>query len=93
MKDLQQIKAMTAALKSLKAAVEKREKLSAKRSAMSTNNSTDKARGKVNADLNWQCMEVDKKATDFARLFEGSCCDVGTETKHYSPSGFHEYQY
>lgn len=93
MKDLEQIEALTAALKILKAAVTKRNKLSAKQSLYTLENSTDRQRGKASTDLNWQCMEVDKKATDVARLFKDSCCDVGTETKYYTPSGFHEYQY
>jgi hypothetical protein len=93
MKTLEQIQAMTAALKNLKAAVMKREKLSAKQSSYTLENSTDRQRGKASTDLNWQCMEVEKKKIDVARLFKNGCCDVGTETRHFTPSGFHEYQY
>lgn len=93
MKDIEQIDSLITALKRLKGEVLKREKLSAKRSGMSLENTTDKARGKANADLNWQCIEVDKRATDVSRMFHGSCCDVGTGTKTYCPTGFHEYTY
>jgi hypothetical protein len=93
MNDLEQTEALTAALKRLKAAVMKRENLSAKQSSYTLENSTDRQRGKASTDLNWQCMEVEKKKIDVARLFKNGCCDVGTETRHFTPSGFHEYQY
>lgn len=93
MRQTDEIDAMIAALKQTKTAIKKRDKLSEKQSALTLDNSTDRRRGKAREDLNWQCIEVDKRKTDVARLFKGSCCDVGTETKYYRPSGFHEYQY
>lgn len=93
MPDIEEIEALIVSLKRLKGAVTKRNKLSEKQSLYTLDNSTDRQRGKARTDLDWQCMEVEKKKIDVARLFEGSCCDVGTETKYYTPSGFHEYQY
>jgi len=84
---------MIAALKKAKAAIIKKEKISKKQSSFTLKNSTDRQRGKARENLNWQCMEVEKKKIDVARAFKGSCCDVGTETKYFKPSGFHEYQY
>jgi len=41
-------------------------------------NGTIKAKQKASVNLNWQCMEVDKAVTDFARSFKGSILDVET---------------
>lgn len=90
---LNEINELIAALKLAKAAITKQQRMSEKQSLLTLENSTDRKRGKAREDLNWQSMEVDKKLTDVARMFKGSCCDVSTEEKYYRPSLFHEYKY
>ena len=84
---------LIAALKAYKREEAKRNKLSDRFAAMTLVNSTDRARGGLREKLNWQCMEVRKREIDVARLFENGAFDVGTETRTFRPSGFHEFQY
>lgn len=93
MDELQKIDELLDTLKYLKNSVKKKDKLSEK--AMNTNHRTHTQRQieKANVNLNWQCMEVDKIKTDFARKFKGSFLDVSTDKKEYNPSGFHSYKF
>ena len=88
-----EIDALIEALKRLKREASKRDKLSAKQSSYTLENSTDRQRGKARENLNWQCMEVEKRKIDVARLFKGSSCDVSTDRTYFNPSGHHEYIY
>jgi|AntAceMinimDraft_16_1070373.scaffolds.fasta_scaffold100262_2 hypothetical protein len=88
-----EIKDLIEALKRLEREGAKRDKMSAKQSAHTLDNSTDRQRGKLRENLNWQCMEVEKRRIDVARLFKGSSCDVESGLTYFNPSGFHEYQY
>lgn len=72
----------------------KQQKLSEQtRDAYGNQNISIKRQQKLSADLSWQCMEVDKRLTDFARFYDQSNIKTGTEEKEYRPSGFHTYKY
>ncbi len=91
--EIELIDSLISTAKYLKTAIKKRDKLSEKAFNMSRYTHSPRQIEKTNVDLNWQCMEVDKIKTDFARLFKGSLVDVGTGEKEYNPSGFHSYKY
>jgi hypothetical protein len=91
MTDLNQIEHLLSQLKYIKSTLIKRDKLSDKAFNTSPATSTPKQIDKANTALNWECMELDKAKTSFARSFKGSCLDVGIEAKEYKPSGFHTY--
>lgn len=93
MEELNQIENMIEALRRLRASIKKKDKLSEKLFNMDYRNHTPKRIQSVNADLNWECMNIDKEKTNFARIFKGSCIDVGIEEKQYNPSGFHSYKH
>lgn len=93
MNDLEQIEAMIDLLKRCKREVKKREKLSDKVAQMDIRVQSARQMERASTDLNWQCMEADKAAIDFARAFKGSCLDVSTGKHYFNPSPFHEYEY
>jgi len=78
-------------LQNLKREQKKKEKIS-KALHENFDTLTAKRRGAKSASLNWQCLEIEKITTDFARLFKGSALDVETEQKEVSPSGFQDYK-
>ena len=90
MTQIQEIDGLIARLKTLKSSIKKKDRLSER--AM---NADSRSRGyqKLSTDLNWQCMNIEKETTDFARAFEASSLNVDTDEKTYRPSGFHEYKH
>ena len=78
-------------LQNLKREQKKKEKIS-KELHENFDTLTAKRRGAKSASLNWQCLEIEKLTTEFARLFKGSALDVETEQKEVNPSGFHNYK-
>lgn len=81
-------------LKNARKEAVKQQKLSEQtRDAYSDQNVSLKRQQKLSADLSWQCMEVDKRLTDFARFYDKSSIKTGTDEKEYRPSGFHTYKY
>lgn len=93
MKEFEQINDMLSLLKLIKTSVNKREKLSNKAFEMNTKTHTNKQISKIITNLDWECMNIDKLKTDFARKFKNSVLDVSTEEKTYKPTGFHEYKH
>lgn len=89
---IKEIDHMIALLKTIKSSIKKKENLSDKSCYMTPQNSSLKQITKAAANLNWQCMELDKEKTRFARLFKGSFLDISTGEKEYNPSGFHHYR-
>lgn len=91
MDDLKKINALLQGLKRVKSELIRRNKLSDK--VRDRGNCTFKKVQKLNADLNWQCMDYDKSKTDFARMYNNSVFDVGVDVKFYNPSPFHSYKH
>ena len=91
MTDIEKIDSFIDRLKSIKQSMKKKEKLSDK--AFNLRCGTPRQFQKVNTALNWECMNLDKSITDFAREFKGSLLDVDTGEKTYNPSGFHNYKH
>jgi hypothetical protein len=92
MEESKQIENLLSQLKYIKNTLIKRDKLSDKAFNTNPGTSTPKQIDKANTALNWECMELDKAKTVFARSFKGSCLDVGVGEKEYKPSGFHRYK-
>lgn len=93
MEDIKLIENMINHLRTLKSDIQKKEKLSTKLRDTQLCDVSPKRIEKMNTDLNWQCMNIDKKKTDIARLFKGSMLDVSTDEKEYNPSGWHNYKH
>jgi hypothetical protein len=91
-KETEFIDLMIAKLKSLKSSIKKKNKLSDNLGSAGLNTYTPRRLGNMTADLNWECMNIDKETTGFARAFKGSDLDVCTGEKEYNPSGFHSYK-
>lgn len=83
-------------IKSLKADIKKYNKLQESYSNMTFENTTQKRRQKVNVDMNWLAMEIDKSKYYLhcelvkAGLSEEREDEYYTD-KEYHPSGFHDY--
>jgi len=92
-KETKDLDIMLALLKAVKANIVKAKKLSDKSFAYNTTTHTFKAIQKINADHNWQMMNLEKSKVDFARYFKTSILNVNTDTKKYSPSSFHTYKH
>lgn len=92
MSQISDIDQMIKLLQNARREIKKQQKLSEK-CHESWENSTPRRVQKLNADLNWQGMEVDKRLTDIARFYAKSSIVTGTEEKEYNPSGFHRYKY
>lgn len=90
--EIEQIDEIILALKVLKSDILKTEKLSEKAFNTSTQNSSMRAIEKVNNDLNWQCMYLDKQRVRVSKLIQESELLVSIESKEYNPSGFHKYK-
>ena len=93
MNDLELIDQLISRLRILKSTIKRKNKLSEKSINLTPANATQKRIQKVHADLNWECMYVDQRKTDVARLFKNSVLDVHTGEKTYCPSPFHKYKY
>lgn len=93
MTDIEKIDLLISNLRRVKSEIKRKERLSQNRADMSMRTHTQKRIQKAEADLNWQCMEVDKSKIDFARLFKGSLVDVSTAETTFNPSPFHSYKY
>ena len=89
--EIEEVDRLIAGLRTLKSDLKKAERKSEKAFSMNIQDHSPRQMGKASTDLNWQCMEVDKSKTRVARLFDGSCCDVGRGQKDYNPSAFHQY--
>ena len=79
-------------LKTLKSEYQKAEKLSEKSLNMDFKNNTPKQIQKVSADLNWQCMHIDKVKKRVWKSILESELEVDLEDTEYKPSGFHTYK-
>lgn len=90
---LKKIDKMLTDLRRVKSEIKKTQKLSEKVRQLTPQNSTLKKITDSNASLSWQCMALEKVKIDFARAFENSLLDVGTEKRTFHPSGFHSYEY
>lgn len=75
-------------LKVLKREIQKKDKLSQKAFEC---NGTPRQREKVSADLNWQCMYLDKQRKDAWKAIVDANLEVSLEKQEYNPSGFHKY--
>lgn len=93
MEEQEFIDQMIARLRSVKACMKKREKLSQKALGMNVRDNTPRQIQKANTELNWECMNLDKSIVDFARAYKGSMLDVHTGEREYNPSGFHCYKH
>ena len=93
MDDLKKLDELLQALKTVKAELKRKDRISEKAGKMTTYNSTPRRFQNVYADLNWACMEYDMAKTRFARAFKGSFLDVSTDEKTYNPSSFHSYKF
>lgn len=91
-KEINEIDNLIQSLKYVKSNLLKKNKLSKKAYEMSYTSNTQRSVQKASVNLNWQCMELDKAKTNFARMFKGSLVDVCVEEKEYNPSGFHSYK-
>lgn len=91
--DMEQVDILLKPLKAVKSSLKRKDRLSKKRREMSPENHTPRRIQSAEADLNWECMNLDKAKTDFARMFQGSVVDVDTGEKVYNPSGFHKYKH
>lgn len=94
--NIDDITKLEAAVKEMKREVIKRNKMSAKLAEMTFENSTNKRRGNARADLNWQCMEIEKLTYKCHAL--GVDCGIADvrepeyyETRTFEPDGFHEF--
>lgn len=83
---------MIKTLRNIKTEIKRRDKLNI-RLEKAFNEGTERQITNLTAELNWQCMELEKRRIDFARLFEDSPLDVGTGEHTFRPSGFHTYKY
>lgn len=54
-------------------------------------NGTVRAKAKASANLNWQCMHLDKMRKQAYASIVNSCIPVRLEKQEYNPSGFHKY--
>ena len=79
-------------LKTLKSEYQKAEKLSEKSLNMDFKNNTPKQIQKASADLNWQCMHIDKTKKRVWESILNADLEVGLEDTEYHPSGFHLYK-
>ncbi len=93
MTELELIDLMISQLRTLKASLKRRDKKSEKVRLLTPRNATPKRIENANADLNWECMEIDMQRTDIARTYKNSVLDVSTEKKTYNPSAFHSYRH
>jgi len=94
--ELEQLEQLLSEVKRLVASKKKFVQLSNKRREMDPQNSTFKAIGRVNADLNWHAMEHDKLVHDVHALCVD--CELAEPRKDYGridyhPDSFHHYQY
>lgn len=78
-------------LKSLKQSIKKIDKLTEKSMNMNFYDNTKRQRWKINAELDFECINREKIKTDIARLFNNSFLDVWIEKKVYKPNWFQEY--
>lgn len=92
-KEEQEINVLIDTLKYLKATIKRKNKISDRLRNFTHSNNTPRQYEKANVDLNWECMELDKIKTDFARFYEKSSIKVGIGEKNYSPSPFHNYKH
>lgn len=92
-KEEREVNVLIDKLKYLKHTIKRRNRISERLSNFTHTNNTPRQYEKVNTDLNWECVEVDKIKTDFARLYEVSGIKVGTGEKNYNPSPFHNYKH
>jgi len=92
MEEIEFIEGMLVKLRGLKASIKKKDKLSQKAFDMDLASHTPNQIEKASVNLNWECMNLDKERTRFARAFKGSTLDVDTGEKIYKPSGFHTYK-
>ena len=90
-KEMQIIDKLQFQLKQLKKSLLKREFLNDK--FLNNQGMSEKQIEKMNAELTWLCMNIDKEKTDIARTYKGSEIEVGTEEKEYNPTGFHSYKH
>lgn len=92
MKEIEFVNCMIIKLKSLKSAIKKKEKLTAKSFEMNYTKNSERQMQKVNTDLNCTCMNIHKTKIDIARDFKGSILDVEIEKRNYNLSKFHNYK-
>ena len=90
---LDELDRLIAALRTVKTELKKADRTSDKARTTNYLNSSPSQITKAATANNWQQMELDKAKVRAARLFTGSCVDVGTEERIYQPSGFHEYKF
>lgn len=77
MKELEIIEQMIYQLKRLKKSIQKRDMLNS--TFLNNTTTTPKQREKINTELTWLCMEIDKEKTNIARTYKGSSIEVGVE--------------
>ena len=92
MEEIEFIEEMIVKLRGLKASIKKKDKMSQKAFEMNLASYTQNQIQKASTNLDWECMNLDKERTFFARSFKGSTLDVDTGEKIYKPSGFHTYK-
>ena len=79
-------------LKTLKSEYQKAEKLSEKSLKMDFKNNTPKQIQKASADLNWQCMHIDKTKKRVWKSILNADLEVDLNETEYHPSEFHNYK-
>lgn len=77
-------------LKTLKSSLKKQEKLRAKSFNANPRDNSQKHIQKIEADLNFHCMDVQKEITGISRTFKDSFLDVSTDKKVYNPSAWNQ---
>lgn len=90
MKENETISQLISKLKSLKTSISKRDLMSDKLFNLDLKSPQ---RQRLNASLDFECINIDKLKTDIARLYKGSDIEVGKEEKQYNPTGFHSYKH
>ena len=91
--EIKQIDLVISQLKALKSGIQKVDKLSDKSFGMNAGNSTPKAMQNASANLNFECMYLDKqrKAT-WKTIKEATFLEVSLEQCDYHPSSFHNFK-
>jgi len=90
--EIEKIDQVIRQLRILKSYVLKRDVLSKKAFDACMQNSTRRKIEKVNADLNWHCMSLDKHRVLVSKVIQQSGLLVSTEPREYNPSAFHNYK-
>ena len=88
-----ELKEFKDALRAIETQHKRVKRLSEKRANMSGQTHTQKSIQNADANLNWECMYLEQRKIDFARMFEGSELDVDTSEREFNPSPFHKYKY